>query len=149
MKYCLQSTVLLLFALAAPGLAMARDTTLQLPVAEVLDPAYHQGKLDGSVRFYFAGQSTPALISQHGEGVANRKTNAVNKSDAEACRWVALTALVALQEAARKRGANAVVGITSYFKRNEFKSASQYECHAGALMAGVALKGTYAKVGGR
>jgi len=65
---------------------------------------------------------------------------------AEACRWVALSALRALQDGAKSRGANAVVDIVSYYKKNEFKSTTSYECYAGAILAGVALKGTYAKV---
>jgi uncharacterized protein YbjQ (UPF0145 family) len=81
-----------------------------------------------------------------GSGVSNRKTNAANKSDEEACRWAALSVLKEFQESAKKRGANAVVDIVSYYKKNEFKSASNYECYAGAFVAGVALKGTYAKV---
>ncbi len=82
-----------------------------------------------------------------GEDVTNKKTNAANKSDAEACRWVALSALRALQDGAKSRGANAVVDIVSYYKKkNEFKSSTNYECYAGAILAGVALKGTYAKV---
>lgn len=141
--------ILLLIAIGIPTHGWARDTTHRFPVSEVLDASYHEGKLDGSVRFYFAGEETPKVVANYGEGVANRKTNGVNKSDAEACRWVMLSSLVALQEAAKKRGANAVVGITSYYKRKEYKSATQYECHAGSLMSGVALKGTYAKVGGR
>lgn len=52
----------------------------------------------------------------------------------------------AFQESAKAKGANAVIDITSYFKKNEFRSASNYECHAGNIMSGVALKGTYAKV---
>jgi hypothetical protein len=54
--------------------------------------------------------------------------------------------LKAFQESAKARGANAVVDITSYFKKNEFKSPTNYECYAGNIMSGVALKGTYAKV---
>ena len=46
----------------------------------------------------------------------------------------------------KSRGANAVVDIVSYYKKNEFKSATNYECWAGTFVAGVALKGTYAKV---
>lgn len=124
----------------------ARDSRLQLPLAEVLDPAYHQGKLDGSVRFYFADQTTPPVRAQRGEGVANRKTNAANKSDREACRWVMLSALIALQDAAKDRGANAVINIQSYYKKHEFASTREYECGAGALLAGVTLKGTYAEL---
>ena len=54
--------------------------------------------------------------------------------------------LRALQDGAKSRGANAVVDIVSYYKKNEFKSSTNYECYAGAILAGVALKGTYAKV---
>ena len=64
----------------------------------------------------------------------------------EALAFLVTSALLALQSGAKARGANAVVDIVSFYKRNEFRSASSYECHAGALMAGVALKGTYAKV---
>ena len=42
-----------------------------------------------------------------------------------------------------------VVGIVSFYKKVPFTSASQYECHEGALMSGVAFKGTMAKVAGR
>ena len=70
--------------------------------------------------------------------MTNKKTNAANKSDAEACRWVALSALRA-QDGARSR-ANAVVDIVSYYKKNEFKSSTNYECYAGTILAGVALK---------
>ena len=54
--------------------------------------------------------------------------------------------LKALQEGAKDRGANAVIDIVSYFKKNEFRSATNYECHAGGIMSGVAFKATYAKV---
>ena len=54
--------------------------------------------------------------------------------------------LVAMQDQARSHGANAVVDITSNYKKQEFSSPTQYECAAGAIMAGVALKGTYATV---
>ena len=84
-----------------------------------------------------------------GEDVTNKKTNAANKTDEQACRWVALSALRVLQDGAKSRGANAVVDIVSYYKKNEFKSASNYECYAGSILAGVALKGTYATVAGK
>jgi hypothetical protein len=50
-----------------------------------------------------------------------------------------------MQEGARKSGASAVVEIVSYYKKNEFSSAKEFECHAGGIMAGVAVKGSYAK----
>ena len=87
-----------------------------------------------------------AIVERHGPATTNRKTNALNKSDEEACRWVLMSALVALQDAAKDRGANAVVDIVSNYKGREYASATRYECGAGTLMAGVALKGTYATV---
>ena len=57
-----------------------------------------------------------------------------------------MSVLVAMQDQARSQGANAVVDITSNYKKQEFSSSTQYECAAGAIMAGVALKGTYATV---
>lgn len=132
--------------LAAPQ-AFAADTRLELSLQELVDsPQAKAAGIDGSVRFYLAGQKTPAVVSRMGEGVSNKKTNAVGKSDVESCRWVALSVLKAFQDSARQRGANAVIDIVSYYKKNEMRSATNYECHAGNVVSGVALKGTYAKV---
>lgn len=126
--------------------AQARDTRVEQSLRDLVNsPEARNAGIDGSVRFYLAGEKV-SVQQRFGEDVTNKKTNAANKSDEEACRWVALSALRALQDGARSRGANAVVDIVSYYKKNEFKSTSHYECYAGAIMAGVALKGTYAKV---
>ena len=138
-------TVLLLSAVASTP-ALARDTRLTLPLAEVLEMGDAKAKLDGSVRFYLAGQKTPRVIAKMSEDVSNHKTNNFARSDETGCQWAALSALLAFQEKAKLKGANAVINIESYYKRNSFKSATEYECHAGAVMAGVTLKGTYAKV---
>ena len=127
--------------------AFARDTRVEQPLADLLSSQEARDVgIDGSVRFYLAGQKTPAVVSRFGEDVTNKKTNGVGKSDATSCRWVALSALKALQEGAKDRGANAVIDIVSYFKKKEFRSATNYECHAGGIMSGVAFKATYAKV---
>ena len=132
--------------LAVVPSADARNSRMELPLQELVNsPQAKEAGIDGSVRFYLAGQGAP-VISKMGSGVSNRKTNAANKSDEEACRWAALSALKAFQDSAKQRGANAVVDIVSYYKKNEFKSATNYECYAAAFVAGVALKGNYAKV---
>lgn len=135
---------LLAGVLASP--AMARDTELHLPLADVLAMPEAQGKLDGSVTFYLAGAKTPKVLEKKGEDTANKKTNGFNKDDVTACKWAALSALLAFQEKAKALGANAVVDLVSYYKRDAFSSATEYECHAGAVVVGVTLKGTYAKV---
>ncbi|WP_203322476.1 excinuclease ATPase subunit [Pseudoxanthomonas beigongshangi] len=142
----LLTAALLTLSIAAPN-AFAGDTRLELPLQELIDsPQAKEAGIDGSVHFYLAGQTHPAVVSRMGEDVSNKKTNGVGKNDVESCRWVALSVLKAFQESAKARGANAVVDITSYFKKNEFKSPTNYECYAGNIMSGVALKGTYAKV---
>ncbi|MEN4937772.1 MAG: excinuclease ATPase subunit [Stenotrophomonas sp.] len=135
-----------LLAVAVAGTAQARDTRVEQSLHELVNSAEARNVgIDGSVKFYLAGEKV-SVLQRLGEDVTNKKTNAANKSDADACRWVALSALRALQDGAKSRGANAVVDIVSYYKKNEFKSTTNYECYAGAILAGVALKGTYAKV---
>ncbi len=137
---------LLALSAAAPQ-AIAADRVVNLPLQELLDsPEAKSAGIDGSVRFYLAGQKTPAVLSRLGEDVSNKKTNSVGKSPETACRWVMLSVLKAFQESAKSRGANAVVDFTSYYKRNEVRSATDFECHDGNITTGVAMKGTYAKV---
>ncbi|MDT3722199.1 excinuclease [Pseudomonas oryzihabitans] len=125
-----------------PAAAQARDTTLQLPFADVVQEALAAKRLDGSVKFYLAGNPVPGKATVVNPSITtNQKTNAFNKSDEEACRWVLQSALIRLQDAAKAAGANAVTDITSYYKKNEWSDPSRYECHAGAFIAGVALKG--------
>ncbi len=129
---------------AAP--ALARDDTLHLPFQAVLDTPEAKEKLDGSVKFYLAGAPTPKVTEKLGSDISNRKTNSVGKTVEQACNRAALSALMAFQDKARAQGANAVVDIVSIYKQNEFRSATEFECHDGAMMSGVALRGTYAKV---
>ncbi|CAD5106486.1 excinuclease [Zestomonas carbonaria] len=139
-------TLAALVLAAIPAVSQARDTTLFLDFDSVVAEATQAGRLDGSVKFYLAGEKVPGKVSTLNEAVTNKKTNAFNKSDEEACSWVLQSALITLQDAAKRAGANAVVDIVSYYKRNEFKDPQKYECHAGAVIAGVALKGKIANV---
>ena len=132
--------------LTVASTANARETRVELPLHALINsPEAKAAGIDGSVRFFLAGEKVN-VQQRLGEDVTNKKTNAANKSDVVACNWVALSALKALQDGAKSRGANAVVDVVSYYKKNEFKSTTNFECYAGAILAGVALKGTYAKV---
>ncbi|MFD2453452.1 excinuclease ATPase subunit [Ideonella paludis] len=131
---------------AALAPAAARDTPYMIALADVLAMPEANGKLDGSVKFFMKGQATPKVQQRFSEDVSNRKTNGVNKEDVEGCKWAALSALMAFQEKAKASGANAVVDIVSYYKKREVVNSTSFECHAGAVVIGVALKGTYAKV---
>jgi len=122
----------------------AKDDGLMRPVSDVLDK--YEAELDSSVALYFGDQSHPAVERKLGEFPTNKKTNAFNKSDSEACEWVMLSALLALQERAVREGGNAVVNIRSYYKKNIVSSKTEYECHNGAFVAGVALIGEVVKL---
>ncbi len=130
--------------LSAP--LLARESVLHYPLRDVIDMPEAKGQLDGSVKFYLAGQKTPRILNRMSSGVSNKKTNSVGKSEEFGCRWAALAALVSLQESAKRLGANAVVDIVSYYKKVETKSPTKYECHSGNIIAGVTFRGTYAKV---
>ncbi len=142
----MKKLVLALAALSTVTLTQARDDVVMLPLADVVQMGLAQGKLDGSVNFYMSGAPTPRISAKMGEDTSNKKTNGVGKDDATACNWAALSALVAFQNSAKQKGANAVVDLHSFYKRNTNKNRVDYECHAGNIMAGVTLKGTYASV---
>jgi len=144
MKKNLIVASLLAAACALP--AMARDNVHTITLQSVLDMPEAKEKLDGSVKFYLAGSATPKIEKRFGDDVGNEKTNSVGKSADRACQWAALSALIAFQNHAKQQGANAVVDMVSYYKKEVSSSPTDIECHDGAIITGVALKGTYAKV---
>jgi len=130
----------LAFLLAGANMAHAADRTVMQPIKAAIDAATADGKLDGTVKFYMAGTGPKGKVVETNV-VTNRKTNAFGKSDETACTWAAQAALIALQDSAKKAGVNAVTNIVSYYKKVENRNTTDYECHAGAVIAGVALRG--------
>jgi len=122
----------------------ARDDKSMRPVSDVLEK--YEAKLNSDVALYFGDQSHPSVARKLGEFPTNKKTNGFNKSDSEACEWVMLSALLSLQERAVREGGDAVVNIRSYYKKDEVSSETEYECHNGAFVAGVALIGEVVKL---
>lgn len=141
-----RSALLLAALLAVCAHANARDDRKMYPVQAALESAAAQGKLDKDVRLFFGDQKHPAVAKKIGEWGTNKKTNAFNKTDKEACQWVFLSAVLALQERARQEGGDAVVNIESNYKNIQTRSDTEYMCGAGAVMAGVALKGTVVRL---
>ena len=140
------SVAVLILCLTTALPAQARDTRHLLPIAVAMEAKDAQDKLDGSVKFYFGDQPPPQVVTVLGSDVSNRKTNAFGKSDEKACNWAFLSAMVALQTRAQQMGANAVITIVSYYNKEVMSSATEFECHAGAIIAGVALKGDFVKI---
>jgi uncharacterized protein YbjQ (UPF0145 family) len=146
MKLKIVWLVMVIGVLATARPIQARDTKYLLPIKTALEVKDADEKLDGSIKFYFGSQETPKILSKLGTDVSNRKTNAVGKSDEKACNWAFLSAMISLEKRAKQLGANAVVNIVSYYKKDIMSSATEFECHAGAVIAGVALKGDFVKI---
>ena len=126
--------------------ASARDTKLMLPIDEAFESPDYAAKLGEDIKFYFGEQQHPAVEKKIGVYTTSKKTNNFHKVDKESCEWVLLSALITLKERAQQVGGDAVVNIRSYYDKIEMSSATEFECHAGKLMAGVALKGDVVKL---
>lgn len=145
MKKIVLAALVATFVLPATG-AVARDTEHMYSYEEMLGREDAKMKLDQGIRFYFGDEAHPAIERKLGTYVSNKKTNALNKSDDRACEWAFLSAMLSLQQRAIREGGDAVVNIQSYYKKNVINSATEFECGAGAFVAGVALRGTVVKL---
>mgnify|MGYP004712043955 CR=1 FL=1 len=89
--------------LALTTTASARETRVEQSLRELISSqAAKDAGIDGSVRFYLAGQSVNVQLRLR-EDVTNKKTHPANKTAEAACRWVALSALLALPDRPQSR----------------------------------------------
>lgn len=121
--------------------AGARNTIIGYSVDEALAHAKAKSVLGEDIHFYFGEQQHGKVIKKLGEIRTNKKTNAFNKTDTEACQWAFLSAMKALKNRAIQMGGNAVVNIRSNYKNNLTSSNDSFQCGAGNIVAGVALVG--------
>ena len=121
--------------------AFAADDVVMLPVASAISTPEAQQKLSSSVKFYFDTQPVGSVAQTFGPFVSNRKTNAFGKTEIASCQRAFLSALISLHQRADSLGANAGIHIVSYYRKHVVSSETEYECHKGFLMAGVALRG--------
>lgn len=141
MKLCAKIAIIT-SALAITACA-PRDTTHHLSINEALKSPEAVNVLNPNIKLYFGTPAPGKVVLAN--AVTNKKTNAVNKSDEKACQWAFLSAVKQLQERAVSEGATKVGNIVSYYKKKTFKSSTKYECHAGHIIGGVALKGDIVK----
>jgi len=127
--------------------ATARNTRYLLKIEDAKkDPRYAENVPNDDVAFYFADQGHPAVQTTYEEAVTNRKGNSFGRSDEDACQFTMISALKQLNQRAHELGGDAVINIVSYYRKVTFSSQTEYECHAGAFVAGVTLKGTIVKL---
>jgi uncharacterized protein YbjQ (UPF0145 family) len=144
MSQILRVVLLASIVALAPMPAGARATFHDLDIKQAMNSDVGKSKLLG-VPVHFSGQSYAKVASDMGVFTANRRTNAFNKSDEQACRIAFLSAVIALQSRAQKLDADAVVDIKSITKHRKLESAKQYRCAAGNVVANVVLTGRVVK----
>jgi uncharacterized protein YbjQ (UPF0145 family) len=141
------ATITAVLLLAGASTAMARDDRLMFPVKDGLEKGKTtKDRIDPEIRLYFGKQTPQGIERRLGEFTSNRKTNATNKTDKEACEISFVSAVVALQQRARKEGGNALINIASVYRNENRESATEYLCGAGTFVSGVALRGTVVKL---
>ena len=135
-----------LIVVAFAPFVQARDVGTTLKIEDVVNSADYKEKVGNDIAFYFGDKPTPRVAQNFGEYITNKKTNAFGKSDERACSWVMISALLQLRDRAVREGGNAVIKVVSYYNKQEIPDKTEYECHTGAFVAGVALKGTVVKL---
>ncbi len=141
-----KAIVMAVLAMAATG-AAAADKKVMMPISGAMGANDAQAKLgDSSVKYFFAGQPTPKVLEKLGSDKTSQKTNAFGKSDEKACNWVFLSAMMRLEKRAQELGANAVVNIVSNYGNVEMASPTEFECHVGNVVAGVAFKADFVRI---
>ena len=146
MKKLILSVAVTAAAVTAVAPAQARDSKMMMSLEKAMAANDAPSRLGSDVKFYFGKQATPKVLEQLGTDKTSQKTKSFGKSPETACNWAFLSAMLRLQERARELGANAVVNIVSNYKNVEMSSETEFECHDGAMMTGVALKGDFVKV---
>lgn len=146
MTKLVRGSAALVLCMAALSPARAADTVVMLPIAGAMAANDAQARLGDSVRFYFADQPTPPVVSRLVSDKTSLRTNGFGKSAEKACNWVFLSAMLQLQKRAQEVGANAVINIVSNYNDKVMASQTEFECHDGAIMAGVAFKADFVKV---
>src|SRR3954463_514636 len=142
MKTILAASVSVLAVLTF-SVAQARDDRLMFPVKDAMAKGETtKDRLAPEIKMYFGKQATPPVEKKIGEWTSNKKTNAANKSDQEACEIAFVSAAIALQERAKREGGNAVINIKSVYKNENVENNTEYLCGAGTFLSGVALRGT-------
>ncbi len=140
MKAKIAIASLLAVAVAAPA-AHARKDYQTFPIEVITSQPEYAEKV-GDFKFTFGDSVSGTSI---GPTNTRKSTNGINKSDARACAWAALGALIAMKADAESRGGTAVEGIKSTVSGEEFSSATEFQCISGFTNSRVYFTGTVTK----
>ncbi len=138
--------IMVVSLLSVSSASDARDSVEEYSINDLLELEQSKSKLGSDIKFFFGDQSHGKVLKKYGEFKTNKKTNAFGKSDLEACQKAFLSAMISLRDRAVKLGGNAVINIKSNYKNNLTSSKDNFQCGAGAIIAGVALVGTVVEI---
>ncbi len=124
--------------------AWARNTEVLVSVEEAVESGVAKKKLL-DVPFFMKGQKHPKVKTKLGNYMSTRKTRGAFRSDKESCKIAFLSAIISLQQRAKKEGGDGIINIISVTKDQEFESSKEFRCVAGAIIVHVALKGDVVK----
>ncbi len=120
----------------------ARNDVLEFSFSKAVNTPKAQGVLGTDIGYTFGGGHGQIILKG---AVSNKKTNAFNKSDEEACNWALYSAIKSFQARARKEGGRKAINLVSFLDRKEYHDKSKFQCRVGTFTAAVVLKGDIAK----
>ena len=127
---------------AAASLAGAADDTVSMSIKDGLEAGKHtKNTISDDIKLFFGKQRTPAVDRKIWEGSTTQKS--MRKSQKEHCETAFVSAILRLQDRARREGGNAVVNIVSGGSND---SATEYTCTSGRVTGAVTLRGTVVKL---
>ena len=126
---------------------LAKDNWHQFSGKDAQVSKLGKDKLLPDVKLYMKGERHANVTKTLGEFKANKRSNGFGKSAQAACDTAFISALMSLQDRAKKEGGNAVIDIYTITKNKKFESVDQYSCIKGSFVTNVALMGTVAVLG--
>ncbi len=128
--------ILLLASFVMVENTLANDKMKNFSIKKALLDKKSNAKVDRKIRLSFGDKHHSGKI-----WTAIRRTFAAGKSDEEACNRAFLSAVIALQDRAKKQRKRSVVDIYSYHKKRKYSSSRTFQCETGAMMCAVTLRG--------
>lgn len=132
------ATIIAFAAASLSSAAFAADEQVSMQIKDGLEAGKHtKNTISDDIKLYFGKQKTPAVDRKIWEGSTTQKS--MRKSQKEHCETAFVSAILRLQDRARREGGNAVVNIVSGGSND---SSTEYTCTSGRVTGSVTLRGT-------
>ena len=123
--------------------ADARDIKTLMLISNAMESLDVPPRPSGSVKFLFGTDQTPKGFKTITNQTLLKKVSLRQTSNVNACNQAFMSILSDFEQKAKAMGANAIVNVVSYYKRQQMSSATHFECHEGSGYMAVALKADF------